>query len=71
LHHKNAYLQELADRFAEQNDREVVKLDKDALSRLLRYYSRRVWADLKLEELGGGPFNRALCTSGRLFATAT
>ncbi|MCF6371254.1 replication initiator protein A [Rhizobium halophilum] len=64
LHQKNDYLQELADRFAEQNTREAVKLDKDALSRLRRYYSRRVWADLKLEELGGGPLNRVLRNLG-------
>lgn len=48
LHEKNAYLQELAERFAETQGREPVVLDKDALARLRRYYLRRVWADLKL-----------------------
>ncbi|MGR9140733.1 replication initiator protein A [Rhizobium leguminosarum] len=60
LHDKNAYLQDLADRFAAANDRDRIELDKDALSRLRRYYSRRVWADLKLDEMGGGSLNRAL-----------
>lgn len=60
LHDKNAYLQDLADRFAAANDRDRIELDKDALSRLRRYYSRRVWADLKLDEMGGGTLNRAL-----------
>lgn len=64
LHEKNAYLQDLADRFAAANDRDPVVLDKDALSRLRRYYSRRVWADLKLDELGSGPLNRALRSLG-------
>lgn len=64
LHEKNAYLQELADRFAAANDRDPVVLDKDALSRLRRYYSRRVWADLKIEELGTGSINRALRSLG-------
>jgi hypothetical protein len=49
LHEKNTYLQELADAFAAQTSRESQPLDKDALSRLRRYYSRRVFADLRLE----------------------
>lgn len=64
LHEKNTYLQDLADRFAVANARDRVDLDKDALSRLRRYYSRRVWADLKLDELGGGTLNRALRSLG-------
>lgn len=64
MHQKNAYLQELADRFTADNAREPIQLDRDALSRLRRYYSRRVWADLKLEELGGGGINRALRSLG-------
>ncbi|TCQ02100.1 replication initiator protein A [Rhizobium sp. PP-F2F-G36] len=64
LHEKNNYLQGLADRFAEANERDPVVLDRDALSRLRRYYSRRVWADLKLDELGGGALNRALRSLG-------
>lgn len=64
LHEKNAYLQKLADDFASLHDREQVVLDRDALSRLRRYYSRRVWADLRLEDLGGGPLNRTLRNLG-------
>lgn len=64
LHEKNAYLQELADRFSAENNREPVVLDRDAMSRLRRYYSRRVWADLKLDEIGGGPLNRSLRSFG-------
>ena len=64
LHEKNAYLQKVADDFSVANNREPVSLDKDALSRLRRYYSRRVWADLKLDELGGGPLNRTLRSLG-------
>lgn len=69
LHEKNTYLQDLADRFAEANERDRVELDKDALSRLRRYYSRRVWADLKLDELGGGSLNRALRSLGEAIRT--
>lgn len=48
LHEKNAYLQEVAEAFARQEGRTFTPLDKDALSRIRRYYLRRVWADLKL-----------------------
>lgn len=53
LHEKNTYLQELATDFAATYNRDPIELDKEALSRLRRYYSRRVWADLKLENVGG------------------
>ncbi|OPF89576.1 replication initiator protein A [Rhodopseudomonas palustris] len=49
LHEKNDYLQGLAERFAASTGREHEPLDKDALSRLRRYYSRRKFADLELE----------------------
>lgn len=64
LHAKNAYLQELADRFVAENNREPIILDRDAMSRLRRYYLRRVWADLKLDEMGGGGLNRSLRALG-------
>lgn len=64
LHEKNQYLQDLAERFATANNREATQLDKDALSRLRRYYSRRVWADLKLDDMGSGAINRALRSLG-------
>lgn len=59
LHEKNTYLQELATDFAATYNRDPIELDKDALSRLRRYYSRRVWADLKLDTIGG-PLARSL-----------
>ena len=49
LHEKNTYLQELAEGFAASSGRVCQTLDKDALSRLRRYYSRRVFADLQLD----------------------
>lgn len=60
LHEKNAYLQTLANEFSAQTGREVVELDKDALSRLRRYYARRVFADLKLKDAGPDALNDAL-----------
>ena len=50
LHEKNAYLQEIADTFCDNTDRPRTVLDKTALSRLRRYYSRRVWADLQIPD---------------------
>lgn len=64
LHEKNAYLQTLTDQYADQHERERTKLDKDALSRLRRYYSRRVWADLKLEKLGDSKTDMLLARLG-------
>jgi plasmid replication initiation protein len=60
LHEKNAYLQRLAEDFCRKTDRPFVPLDKDALSRLRRYYSRQVWADLKLTESPDTDINQAL-----------
>lgn len=48
LHEKNAYLQALADGFCVRTGRVPIVLDRDALSRLRRFYSRRSLADLKL-----------------------
>lgn len=64
LHEKNAYLQDLTHQFALLHGREECELDRDALSRLRRYYSRRVWADLKLEQLDDTPVNRAIRNLG-------
>lgn len=64
LHEKNAYLQDLAKNFAARHDREEQELDRDALSRLRRYYSRRVWADLKLDQLSDDPMSKALRSLG-------
>lgn len=54
LHEKNAYLQEVANAFQVEAGEEPVLLSKAALSRLRRFYSRRSFADLKLEEMGDG-----------------
>lgn len=64
LHEKNAYLQDLAKRFAAIHNREAMELDRDTLSRLRRYYSRRVWADLKLDDKDDSPVGRALRSLG-------
>lgn len=53
LHDKNAYLQGVAAEIMTARGDDPVELDKDALARLRRYYSRRSMADLKLAELGG------------------
>lgn len=53
LHDKNAYLQEVAGIIMNARGEDPVELDKDALARLRRYYSRRSMADLRLNELGG------------------
>jgi plasmid replication initiation protein len=60
LEQKNVYLQDLAERFAAANGREHRPLDKPALSRLRRYYARRVWADLKLADAPDTEINRVL-----------
>ena len=60
LAEKNTYLQTLAEQFAAQNGRDYRPLDKDTLSRLRRYYARRVWADLKLASAPDDELNRAL-----------
>ena len=60
LEQKNVYLQELAERFAAAHDRDHRALDKPALSRLRRYYARRVWADLKLADAPDTEMTRML-----------
>jgi plasmid replication initiation protein len=60
LHDKNAYLLELAESYAKQAGRILEPLSREALSRLRRYYSRRVFADLKLEEIPDGPMRQSL-----------
>lgn len=60
LDQKNSYLQRLAEAFAEANGRLYRPLDKGTLSRLRRYYARRVWADLKLDPRADDELSRAL-----------
>lgn len=59
LHDKNAYLQDVATQIMTARGEASFDLDKDALARLRRYYSRRSMADLKLAEIGG-PVRTAL-----------
>lgn len=51
LHDKNAYLQDVTQQYIEARGDEFVPLTKDALSRLRRFYARRSFADLKLEQM--------------------
>lgn len=60
LPQKNDYLRDLAQRFCEQTGREVIQLDKDALSRLRRFYSRRSLADLGVSQPPRNELERAL-----------
>lgn len=64
LHEKNAYLQALADTFCAKTGREPLPLDKDALSRLRRFYSRRSLADLKVGPEPTDPLDIALKALG-------
>lgn len=60
LEQKNVYLQDFAERFSAAHGRDHHTLDKTALSRLRRYYARRVWADLKLADAPDNEMNRVL-----------
>ena len=60
LHDKNTYLQQLANDFCIQTHRDTITLDRDALSRLRRFYSRRSLADLKLQPEPVTDLDRAL-----------
>ena len=64
LHEKNVYLQEIADRFCAQTNRPRLELDKDALSRLRRFYTRRSFAELRLDTLPDTEIGRALRNLG-------
>ncbi|MBP0618252.1 replication initiator protein A [Jiella mangrovi] len=51
LHEKNAYLQNVVKEIQAVRGEPYVPLDKDALSRLRRFYSRRSFADLRLNSV--------------------
>ena len=51
LHEKNDYLQGVSQQIAHVRAEEFSPLEKDSLSRIRRYYSRRSFADLRLEQL--------------------
>lgn len=50
LHEKNEYLQGVAQQIAHHQELPFLALDRDALSRLRRFYSRRAFADLRLDD---------------------
>jgi len=60
LQHKNEYLCDLVARFCQQTGRPAVDLDKDALSRLRRFYSRRSLAELGVKTLPNNDLGEAL-----------
>ena len=60
LQQKNEYLCDLAARFCTATNRPAVELDKEALSRLRRFYSRRSFADLGVKNLPDDDLGRAL-----------
>ena len=64
LRAKNAYLQELAQSFCEKTDRPPIELDKEALGRLRRFYSRRSLADLRVGPEPTSPLDMALRALG-------
>lgn len=51
LHEKNDYLQDVARQVMAARGEMFEPLNKDSLSRIRRYYSRRSFADMKLEEV--------------------
>jgi len=55
LHEKNEYLQGVAQQIFHIRGEEFVPLNKDLLSRVRRFYSRRSYADLNLENLASEP----------------
>ncbi len=61
---KNEYLVGLVGRYCEQTGRTAVVLDKDALSRLRRFYSRRSLADLGVKQLPDNDLGAALRALG-------
>lgn len=59
LHEKNAYLQQVTKEYSDRYGMNYIPLDKEALSRLRRFYLRRSFADLRLEKMEG-PLRDAL-----------
>lgn len=70
LHEKNAYLQDVANKYADANERERLELNRDALSRLRRYYSRRVWSDLKVEQHASDSLQASIAALGEAIRMA-
>ncbi|WP_062120808.1 replication initiator protein A [Aureimonas sp. AU40] len=60
LHEKNAYLQGVVKEIQTARAEAFEPLDKDALSRLRRFYSRRSFADLQLEKIANERLRTAM-----------
>ncbi|WP_061979092.1 replication initiator protein A [Aureimonas sp. AU20] len=60
LHEKNAYLQGVVKEIQTARAEAFEPLDKDALSRLRRFYSRRSFADLQLEKIANERLRAAM-----------
>src|SRR5690349_19867553 len=60
LAEKNQYLQQVAQLVAEARNASAIPLDKDALSRLRRFYTRRRASDLQLESVKDPDMRAAL-----------
>ena len=60
LHHKNDYLQAVAHQVAQARQEAFLPLDKEALSRLRRFYSRRSLSDLRLDDMADDDVKSAL-----------
>ncbi|MCQ0990545.1 replication initiator protein A [Jiella marina] len=64
LHEKNAYLQSLVREIQSARGESFEPLGKEALSRLRRFYSRRSFADLKLDTINDDRLREALGSFG-------
>lgn len=60
LHDKNIYLQRMAEQVATLRNQSPLPLDRDALSRLRRFYLRRRMGDLQLDRLPDTDINQAI-----------
>lgn len=64
LHEKNTYLQDVTRDYMEARGEDFIGLTKDAMSRLRRFYLRRSFADLKLEQVSDPLMRDALARLG-------
>lgn len=64
LKEKDAYLQDITQRYMEKKGDDFVPLTKEALSRLRRFYARRSFADLQLEKMKDDQMRASLARMG-------
>ncbi|BAV53036.1 replication protein (plasmid) [Mesorhizobium loti] len=64
LYQKNDYLQDITKQVLELRGDAYIPLTRDALSRLRRFYSRRSFADLRLEEMADDAMRDVLAKLG-------